>query len=84
MSDTPRTDAEVFQADDGRGMCAAVPAEVSQEIERELSAVTAERDALRAEWVRLRRALNQIAHPNSYGTAGANPQQIARAAVLIR
>ncbi len=48
MSDTPRTDAAEIRCEDSSPLDWAVPSTVCQEIERELAAVTAERDALLA------------------------------------
>lgn len=50
---------------------------------QDIEKVTKERERLRDDWKKLRLALNQIAHPTSYGTIGEDPVEIAREALRI-
>ena len=55
----------------------------NEALDRIVAHIKNEKLPLHEEIVRLRTALNHIAHPDTYGTKGEDPRQIARKALLI-
>jgi len=98
MTNTPRSDAvfgpEVFG--DRARTCRELETELTdtqmllkmqdasvEMLLYDIEKATNEREKLRDDWQKLRLALNQIAHPTSYGTVGSDPVEIAREALRI-
>lgn len=56
---------------------------IERSIARQLSTPNARGDRAHAETVKLRTALNQIAHPTTYGTTDMDPRDVARRALIL-
>jgi len=78
---TPLTDKQAVSVclnwDNQGDVCrSVVPAELARKMERNLRRAG-------DDIVKLRTALNRIAHPASYGTKGMDPREIARRALIL-